>query len=557
MEQITVQTRQQTEMIDTPDQQYDCIIVGAGHNGLAAAAYLAKAGRSVLVVERAEVVGGTACTDEFVPGFHASGAFQSAETLSPRVIKELALKAHGLQLSPPAGNSLATADGVLRFDGKGRPVDGAGQSGATLAGADRTALRDLERFLAKLVTTMAPLYDAPLPELESLGAGDKFDLLKIGWRLRRLGRRDMQEAMRVVPMAMRDLVEDYLEGDAVRALLAGLGSPGGWLGPYAAGTVFRALHDQMAHARPLLSGPMLPKGGMGALSAALAAAARAAGAEVRTSCEVARIEVDAGAARGVTLTSGDHIEAGLVVSDVDPKRTLLTLVDAAALRPEFVFAAGGIRARAGVALISFALDGLPSAPGVTDDSSALAGRIQIGASLADIERAFDGMSLGELPQRPFVHLLFPTLADADLAADGKHVATAWVQAVPRRLTTADGEGDGWDAGRGALANSVVAVIDEVLPNFSDRIVGHRVTAPPDFEERFGATNGCLFDADLGLDQSLFLRPLPGWYGYRTPVAGLYLCGSGTHGGGGITGLAGRNAATRIIADAKNASGRND
>lgn len=547
--------------------RYDAVIVGAGHNGLAAAAYLAKAGRSVLVLERSTWVGGTVHTEEFAPGFRASAAFQSAETLSPKVIKELGLKAHGLVLSPAGGVALATAGGMLRFDGKGRPVQGvgaaksgAGDAGALLSGADSVALRELERFIGRLVATLAPLYDAPLPELERLGVGDKFDLLRIGWRLRRMGRGDMQAAMRGLPMSMRDFAEDHLDGTAVCALLAGLGSPGGCPGPYAAGTVFRALHDQMANPRPLFAGPVLPQGGMGALGDALAAAARAAGAEVRTESEVERIEIDGGEARGVTLTSGGHIEAGVVVSDADPRRTLLTLVDAATLRPEFVFAAQCIRARAGVALVSFALDGLPDAG---SDTSALAGRIQIGASLPDVERAFDAAPMGALPQRPLVHLMFPTISDAGLAEDDKHVATAWVQAVPREIRVEDSDGgdsgdggdggDGWGAGREALARSVVAVIDEVLPGFSDRIVAHKVTAPPDFEERFGVTNGCLFGADLTLDQALYLRPLPGWYGYRTPVHGLYLCGSGTHGGGGITGLAGRNAAQRVLADAKSAA----
>ena len=553
--------------------RYDVVMVGAGHNGLAAAAYLAKAGRSVLVLERSDGVGGMARTEEFAPGFRASAAFQSAETLSPKVIKELGLKAHGLALSPAGGVALATAGGMLRFDGKGRSVpgggaakSGAGDAAALLSDADSVALRELERFIGRLVAVLAPLYDAPLPELERLGTGDKFDLLRIGWRLRRLGRRDMQAAMRGLPMSMRDFAEDHLDGAAPCALLAGLGSPGGCLGPYAAGTVFRALHDQMANPRPLFSGPVLPQGGMGALGEALAGAARAAGAEVRTASEVERIEVDGGEARGVTLTSGGHIEAGVVISDADPRRTLLTLVDAATLRPEFVHAAQGIRARAGVALVSFALGGLPDAG---PDTDGLAGRIQIGASLPDIERAFDAAPVGALPERPLVHLMFPTVADAGLAEDGKHVATAWVQAVPRRVGAGDSDGDGdggkggnggngWVAGREALARSVVAVIDEVLPGFGDRVVAHKVTAPPDFEASFGATNGCLFDADLTLDQALYLRPLPGWYGYRTPVRGLYLCGSGTHGGGGITGLAGRNAARRVLADAKSAAtGRSD
>jgi phytoene dehydrogenase-like protein len=300
---------------------------------------------------------------------------------------------------------------------------------------------------------------------------------------------------------------------------------------------------------------------MGALADALAAAARAMGAELRLDSEVAAIDSEGGAARGVTLASGEHLEADSVLSDVDPRTTLLELVDPAALEPEFLFAARGIRARAGVALVSFGLDALPEAPGGSD---VLAGRVQIGARLADIERAFDGVPAGRLPERPFVQLLFPTVADPSLAADGRHVATAWVQAVPRRIATGVALGgapeygatDGWEEGREQLANAVVAVIEEALPGFADRITAHRVSAPPDFEADFGAPDGCLYDADLGLDQSLYLRPLAGWYGYRTPLRGLYLCSSGSHAGGGITALAGRNAAQRVLDDRKaRAAGR--
>jgi phytoene dehydrogenase-like protein len=300
---------------------------------------------------------------------------------------------------------------------------------------------------------------------------------------------------------------------------------------------------------------MLPRGGMGALADALTASARAMGAELRLDSDVVSIDSEGGAARGVTLASGEHLEAEIVLSDVDPRTTLLELVDPAALEPEFLFGARGIRARPGVALVSFGLDALPEAPGGAD---VLAGRVQIGARLTDIERAFDGVPAGRLPERPFVQLLFPSATDPSLATEGSHVATAWVQAVPRRIAIGVAVGgapeygatDGWEEGREQLANAVVAVIEEALPGFADRITAHRVSAPPDFEADFGAPDGCLYDADLGLDQALYLRPLAGWYGYRTPLRGLYLCSSGSHAGGGITALAGRNAAQRVLDDRK-------
>jgi phytoene dehydrogenase-like protein len=547
--------------------RYDVVLVGAGHNALTAAAYLARAGRSVLVLERSATIGGTAQTAEFAPGFRASSGFQSAETLSRAVIKELKLAAHGLSLSATKGVSLASAEGWLRFDGKGKLVGGGrgdGAGGAELLGdGDKRALRELERFLGRVVNVLAPLYDAPLPDVDDLGAGTKLDLLRVGWRLRRLGRRDMQAAMRFLPMSMRDVVEERFENPALQALVAGLGLQGGWRGPHAAGTAFRALHDQLSNPRPMMAGPAYVRGGMGALAAALAASARAAGAEIRTGAEVVRIEAERGAARGVTLASGDHVEAGVVVSGVDPRRTLLQLLDPSALTPEFVLAARGIRATAGVALVSFALDRLPHGPGgVGEAADVFAGRVQIGASVADLERAFDAAPAETLPERPTLQLFVPSISDPELAPEGRHVLTAWVQAVPMRLEAHAGDDrggeDGWVTGRDVLADRVTGLIEDALPGFADHIVARAVAAPPDLEEQFAATGGCLFDVDLGLDQALYLRPLPGWSGYRTPVTGVYLCGSGCHGGGGITGLAGRNAARRVAEDLRSAaSGRRD
>ena len=512
---------------------YDVAVVGGGHNGLVVAAYLARAGQSVVVLERGSTVGGTASTIEPAPGYLASACFQSAETFSPMVSGELQLPDHGLELSGPRGMSVAAADGQwLLFDGSGCL---AGNGNHPVSVADRVALADLEHLLGRIVRALAPLYRAALPELQALGAADTFDLLRIGWRLRRLGRRDMREAIRFLPMSMRDVVEERFESHILGAAIAGLGLQGGCNGPYAPGTAFVALHHQIQNPRPLFSGPVFVKGGLGCLSDALSAAAQSAGAEVRTEAEVERIEVATGRLQGVTLCNGDHVEASIVVSDVDPQRTLLTLVDPGQLDPEFTTAVSNIRARGGVGVVSFALDGIPDPPEGSAEVS-LSGRVQIGASVVEQERAFDAMQCGELAEKPFLQLTIPTLADPGLAPDGKHVATALVLGVP----------DNFDS----LEESVASGIETVLPGFTSRVVGCAVATPSDIEERYGATNGCLFGVDVSLDQALFLRPLPGWYRYNTPLRGLYLCGSSTHAGGGITGLPGRNAARRIIEDLK-------
>ena len=513
--------------------RYDVAVIGGGHNGLVAAAYLAQAGQSVVVLEKRPTVGGTASTIEVAPGYRASSCFQSAETFSPTISRELNLSGHGLEVSRSRGTSVVALDGQwLLFDGSGHPT---GNGSQMLSMADRAAIAELERFFHRTARALAPLYQETLPKLQDLGASDTLDLLRIGWRLRQLGRRDMREAIRFLPMSIRDVVEERFESHILGAAIAGLGLQGGCVGPYAPGTAFVALHHQIQNPRPLFSGPMFVKGGLGCLSDALSAAAQAAGAEVRTEAEVGLIATTDALLQGVTLCNGDHVEASIVVSDLGPRRTLLSLVDPGKLAPEFINAVSTVRARGGVGVVSFALDGIPDPPEGSAEVS-LSGRVQIGASVVEQERAFDAMQCGELAEKPFLQLTIPTLADPGLAPDGKHVATAWVLGVP----------DNFDS----LEESVASGIETALPGFTSRVVGCAVATPSDIEERYGATNGCLFGVDVSLDQALFLRPLPGWYRYNTPLRGLYLCGSSTHAGGGITGLPGRNAARQIIEDLK-------
>ncbi len=524
--------------------RYDIIVIGGGHNSLAAAAYLAKAGKSVLVVERNAHLGGTAVTDEFAPGFRASACFQSAETLHPRVVKDLQLSKHGLELLP-AGDVFVPGAGKewLQFTAGGKVRAG----GEALSDADRRAFTDLEKFLKRVVGVLDAVYTAPLPDLDGLGVGDKLDLLRIGWRLRRLGRTDMLEAMRVLPMPVRDVVQERFGSPLLGAAISGAALTGSWFGPFSAGSMFNLVHQRIADGRRVVAGPVFVRGGMGALGEAFGAAARAAGAELRTATEVRAVSGDLGRISGVVLADGDVVEAGTVLSGVDPRTTLLSLADPKMFDPEFAWAASNIRARGAVAVVMFALGDLPQLrddfADAPDAATALAGRIQIGPSIEYLERAFDDGRHAGLPQHPFVQLTVPSLRDPGLAPDGKHVATAWVQTVPRRLET-----DDWEQGRERLAAAVGSVIDGALPGFTGLVESHSVTAPPDIERRFGLADGCLYHADVSLDQALYLRPMAGWSRYRTPLRGLYLCGAGTHGGGGITGLAGRNAAHQVLED---------
>ncbi|MEE8526708.1 MAG: NAD(P)/FAD-dependent oxidoreductase [Thermoanaerobaculia bacterium] len=526
---------------------HDAVILGAGHNGLVAAAYLARAGRSVLVVERRREIGGLAVTEEVGAGtgFRCGAVFAGVETFSPAIIDELGLEGHGLRLLPSGGFLvLGTADHTLYFP---PPADAAATSAAAppvagLSPDDAAALVDFDGFLRRLADALAPLLAAPLPDLEPSGAAGFLDLLWPALRLRRLGRRDLAEAMRLLPMPIADVVDERFENPLLRAAVAAGGLTGSWLAPRSAGSTFNLLLHRCGGRRGAIGYPRFAAGGPGALSAALAAAARAAGAEIRTSSEVERIVVESGTASGVVLAGGEEIRAGAVISGADPKKTWLELLEPRHLEPSFLRAARNIRCRGTVAIAGFTLDRLPPLGGVSDPEK-LRGRIQIGASVDDLERAFDDAKYGRLPRRPYLDLTIPSIADPGLAPAGKHVLHAWVQYPPYHLRDR-----GWDDARDDLAEIVERTISEVSPGFSDIVLERRLSTPVDLERRFGVTEGCLYHVEPALDQELYMRPLPRWAGYRTPIRNLYLCGAGTHGGGGLTGLPGRNAARVILKD---------
>ena len=437
---------------------YDVIIVGAGHNGLVAAAYIARGGKSVLVLERSPVVGGTAVTEEIAPGFRCSLCFQSAESLDATIIHELALERHGLRFLPGGGLFVPSPEGQHLLLGGGNDGGGSAAGHAGLSASDAEALHEFESFLTRLTSVLRPVFRAPLPELGALSAHDKLDLLRLGWRLRRMGREPMQEALRFLTMPVADVVEERFESELLRAAVAASGIRAGPLGPLAAGTAYVLLHHAGGLPGRCFGAPLFVRGGMGALSDAIEAAALEAGAEVRTETEVSRVDVQEGRAVGVLLENGEEIAGRVVASSADPRRTLLELVGAGELEPEFIRAVGNLRAQASVALVLFTLDGLPQFTRVPDGASAaatgalshlpgssshptgalahLAGRIQIGHRVEDLERAADAAKHGELPARPFIELTIPSLVDPSLAPEGKHVAAA--QAIETALVSVTG-----------------------------------------------------------------------------------------------------------------------
>jgi phytoene dehydrogenase-like protein len=520
----------------SPITHYDFAVIGAGHNALVAAALLARAGRSVIVLEQNDEVGGSASTVEFAAGYRAPLSFAGVERFHPRLIRELDLHRHGLRLLPTRG-------------GVGLPLDngrwlglGAADNGV-LTAAERQTLADFGDFTARMARALAPLQTSSLPPLAGGGFGAMLDRFKLGARLRGLGARDMGEALRFLPMAVQDVLDERFKDDALKAALAAPALAAAWLGPRSAGSAWGLLHHRPRWSAGLLAPPRFAAGGPGALTRALAAAARTYGAAIRTGTRVRAVAVRDGRAAGLVLEDGSDIASGAVLSGTDPRSTLLDLVGAHWLEPELVRALRNLRAHGSVAVVRLALDRVPRFNGTAGGDAHLAGRIQIGASLEYLERAFDCAKHGRRPERPWLELTVPSLVDDGLAPAGRHVMHVWAQYAAPAM------GESVDAGK-ALAGLVVDLIAEHAAGFAGSVLHADTTTPADMERRLGLTGGCLYHLDLTLDQLLYMRPLPGWYRYRTPIDKLYLCGPGTHPGGGITGLPGRNAARQALADAR-------
>ncbi len=526
-------------------ETYDAVIVGAGHNGLVCASYLARAGQSVLVLERRSVVGGCAVTEEFAPGFRCSATFPGVETFDPSITRELELESHGLRLLEPGGilipRSGADACFLPPFEGPVSASEWAESTG--FSATEAASFVEFDAFLRRLAEAFGAILAKPLPRLDPQGLSGIMQLLGTGWLMRRLGATDLREAMRFLPMPLTDVVDERFETDALKAAVAVGGITGSWLGPRSPGSALNLLLHRLGGCRGALGTPRFAVGGTGGLTDALRAGAEAVGVAVRTEAEVTRIRCGKRGVVGVELASSEEIKARRVISSADPRRTLLQLVEPSQLDPPFQHAVHSIRSRGTVAIVKLALDALPRFVGVEDDSKYLAGRIQIGSTVDALERAFDDTKYGRLPRRPYLDLTLPSISDPSLAPEGKHVMSAWVQFPPYHL-----RGRTWDEARDELAETVVKRIEERAPDFGSSIVARDVLSPLDIEQRFGATEGHLYHVEPALDQCLYMRPVPGWARYRMPIRNLYLCGSGTHGGGGLTGLAGRNAARRILAE---------
>ena len=515
-------------------RRVDCIVIGAGHNGLVCATYLARAGRSVLVVEAAERVGGAAITREFAPGHRVSAGAHLLHLMPAALRSELGLAAHGLKF---AAEALPTT--ALATDGAPLAVGTAGLAAlAARSARDAAAWPAFTARLGKFARALYPLLDSVPPRLGTDSWDDRLAFLKLGWRIRTLGRRDMREFLRIIGMNAYDLLTDEFETPLLKGALGLDAVLGTNFGPRAPGTVLTLLNRLAAEssvgALPLAQ----PLGGMGALSDALAGACRAAGATIRTGARVAAIRVVDDRVAGVVLESGETIDAGSVLSSADAKTTFLKLLGTQHLDTGFVRRVDHLRSRGLAAKLHLALDRVPAFTGV--DARALGGRLVIAPSLDYIERAWNHSKYGECSRAPTLEITVPTVNDPALAPAGRHVLSAVVQYLPLEPK------GGWAAARAGCLETLLATLEAHAPGLRASVTASELLTPADLEREFGMSGGHWHHGELAFDQFYMVRPVPGAAQYSAPVAGLYLCGAAGHPGGGVMGLAGRNAARAFL-----------
>ncbi len=519
------------------------VIIGGGHNGLITAFYLAKAGFKPLVLERRSQVGGAAITDEFHPGFRCSTLAHGAGPIRPDIVRAMQLAKHGLKLITPdvavvalspEGRALhlyndtkKSAEEITKFSAKD----------AAKYPEFQEALRQMSRVIAKALVL-------PPPSIDNPNRGDLWGMLQTGRAIRNLGRKNMYRLLRWGPMAVADLVAEFFETELLRATIAARGIFGTFLGPWSAGSSLVLLIRAAGDVHPAGSSTFAI-GGMGAVTQAMASSAQKAGAEIRTDAEVIEVRVKDGSATSVILSTGEEIIAQAIVSNADPKRTLLKLVDPIHLSPDFVMKLQHYRMPGTVAKVNLALTGLPKFTALNDgnDNGALSGRIHIGPEIDYLERAFDESKYGNFSRQPYLEITFPSLTDPSLAPAGKHVMSIYVQYAPYKLKSGD-----WESQRVALGDAVVKTLSQYAPNLPELILRHQIITPQDLEDTYGLTGGHIFHGELALDQFFTMRPLLDWARYHTPIGNLYLCGSGTHPGAGLTGGSGANAAREILKD---------
>ncbi len=518
------------------DPRFDAIVIGAGHNGLVCASYLAKTGRRVLVLEASSQPGGAAATREFSDGFRVSSGAHLLTQLNPSISRELSLAAHGLV---PAAQNLRTV--ALAQDGDPVVFHGAGVSG--VSAKDQSAYRRFYKQNQRFAKVLDGFFSRPLPSLVQRGWRDNLSLLQLGWGLKRLGKEDMQDLLRVGLINIYDVANEHFDSELLKAAVSMDGVLGAHMGPRSPNTVFGYLYRHLGDYYGM-TGPTVVRGGMGAVGRAFAAAAESTGAELRYSSQVAEIIMEECRAVGVRLSNGEVLRADTIVSNADPKTTFQGLVGYPHLDAGFARRVEHFRARGVSAKLHLALDGLPE---FTVVSTELSGeRLLLAPSMDAIESAFNHAKYGEFSPQPVMEISIPTVHDPDLAPAGKHVLSAIVQFAPYQLK------QGWESGKQDCMKAALDQLERYAPGLRQQVLATELSTPVDLEAEFGMHGGHWHHGEMALDQALLMRPMPGAHQYSTPVPGLYLCGAGSHPGGGVMGLAGRNAAKTVIRQEKTA-----
>ena len=522
---------------------YDAIIIGGGHNGLTSAAYLAKAGKRVLVLERRHVLGGAAVTEEIYPGFKYSVCSYVVSLLRPEVIRDLELPKYDLEIIPLDSTFTPMANGDHLFR--------SGDHAQTRREIARHSLTDADAYeqygqlMALMAMAVKPILGMVPPEPTTWNPKDLFGLAKMGNHFHDLGEKLLYELTKLMTMSSADFLDQWFDTDVLKATMSASGIIGTFMGPRSPGTAYVLLHHYMGELDGAFRSWGFARGGTGAISNAIADAARHFGAEIRTQVSVDQVTIKNGRATGVVLATGEEINAKVVVSSVDPKRTFLKMVDSQHLDAGFLKQVGDFKIRGSSAKVNLSLDGLPDFSSMPGNGPHLSGAISISPSLDYIERAYDDAKYGDFSRKPYMDIILPSKLDPSMAPPGKHVMSIFVQYAPYHLASGT-----WPEKREALGDAVIDTLSEYAPNIKNIILHRQVLTPWDLEQEFGLTEGNIFQGELTLDQLFFLRPVPGWAKYRTPIKNLYMCGACTHPGGGVMAASGRLAALEILKSAR-------
>jgi len=520
--------------------RYDAVVIGGGHNGLVSAAYLARAGLRVLVLERRHVLGGAAVTEEVFPGFRYSVASYVVSLLRPEIIRDLDLPRHGLEILPLDGTfTPLDGDYLWRVNDHGRTMRELRRWSRT----DAEAYEEYSRLMADMARFIKPILSVVPPDPGGLDLRQWLPMVRLARRFRRLPERHQAVFVQLMTMSAAEFLDQWFETDPLKATIAASGIIGTFQGVRSPGTAYVLLHHYMGEIDGAFRAWGIPRGGTGGVSEAIASAARAAGAEVRLESPVERILVRRGRASAVVLDSGEEVEAAAVLSSVDARRTFIDLLEPGELDPEFEAEVRRYKYRGSSGKVNLALDGLPDFTCLPGPGDHLRGAITFSPSVDYMERAYDDAKYGRFSRRPFIDVIIPTLVDPSMAPPGKHVMSCFVQYAPYHLSEEEGT---WDDRREDFGDAVIETIAERAPNIRALVLHRQVLSPLDLEREFGLTEGNIFQGELSLEQLFFSRPVPGWSRYRTPVRGLWLCGSATHPGGGIMGAPGRLAALELL-----------